>query len=229
MKKTLAASPLICCILLLFIPFCNILARVFGYSFELYNAHLTAAVIAMSVGACAVGVCVCGITGETCRFRVLTLFLPMLSLFYTMFFLEELDWVTGSFLALTFVGCCSLFFDFAPYRAAKIALGILTLFWFFITLFIIVLNILISDFESVRVVKSALSPTETHVAEIVVHDYLSTDVQVRRAGSIPILVGEFTDVPETVYSGGWYDQTYIQIAWRDAQTLLIDNKPYVIE
>lgn len=229
MKRILAASPMIICILYIFLPLCKAIGSIFGYDFVL-NSYLVSIMVLASIS---IVVTVILLFARIPLSKVNTVFstllLPLSAINGLLFVLH--DWKTSLF-ALACCGCSAVIFkEFGCPGALKKVTAVLSALVILLLVLLSFVIFVFSDFGSCTVVRSVASPQNTYVAEVIDVDQgaLGGDTLVNvqtNIKTINLLIGKFSKAAIHVYRGEWGEFEDMQIGWKDERTLIINGKEY---
>ena len=112
------------------------------------------------------------------------------------------------------------------------ACAILNTILLFLFLALLYFEAMFSTSDVHTTIQEVTSPQQTYRATLEVHDWGAdsggTNVIIEDLStSIPVGFGRYSKL-RIAYSGGWFAYRTIKLKWKDDQTLLINNKIYVV-
>lgn len=235
MKKMLAYSPIILCILFAVIPIVAILVEKEGFSVELYYPMVIYVALVIIELAVWVAVKFCNIKFDMVAQSFLALFclISVICAGYYGTFLNLGNFFFIFFIQIALISVISAGItmeNMVQEKGMKIAFTIITLIVGIIVAGWLFLNAVFGGVGLLSVVYSKESPDGKYIAEIVDDDQGalggSTIVRVTRKESISFGVGNIHKDPTVITVRRWGMWDDIEFEWVDEDTLLVDGTEY---
>lgn len=232
MKKLLQILITVLFVLLAFISVCFVADMATKIKFSL-NSNIICAAVLMVLSVVTAVLSVAVKTPVNKGFAVLSAFLLPLIIADGIYFVLNDSWqLSGLFTLVCAVCMIIVLVNKAKPFVLKIVTGIISVIPCLLFLVLFFASALFWDFSYNRVVKSANSPNNTYVAEVVSSDQGAlggnTLVSVKKNININLLICNFTFDSTNVYTGYWGEFENMQIHWQDENTLIINGAKYYI-
>lgn len=231
MKRILSVSPAVFCVLYVFFPLCRSVGAFSGYDFVLRD--LSVFIVGLTV--ISVAACVLLLFLKLPLSKVQTVFCALLPLFAAvngLFLILDSRWkATGLFALICYACSVILLVKFTRRSVWKIGSVVLSVLLAAVLLFSSLISFIFGDLGQKTVVKSAASPRNTYLAEVIDDNQGAlggdTHVDVWTVGkTVDLFLCKFSKSPVCVYTGKWGEFGTMRLSWRDEHTLVINGTNY---
>ncbi len=231
MKRILSVSPMILCLLFAFLPFGSVCAKILGYEFDLRGYPISAIALAVASAASFLLLSSQKISLSKVEAVFSALLLPM-SAINGLFLVFKSDWrATVIFVLICCVCSAAMLLKFAHPFALKMVSAIASGFLIVILLLASFLDTIVQDANTV--VKSIPSLQSAYTAHVIDNDqgalggntYVTVEYNKK---IINLFICELSKPPVGVYRGDYGEFAYMQVSWKDEDTLIINGLDYDI-
>lgn len=232
MKYAMLAIPIVLCVMLIFVPFMELLGIITNTEFNLYNEIATVIVqTVLCVGAVIALFIIKPRYGKAGRFFVILL-LPI-SLLNGLCFVKP-EWGWSILFVLLLCGCSlAIYIRFSRDSVGKAVAAVVSVLVAIALAVLYVYNLVYTSFFSdITVVNTIASPDESYVAEVVTDaSVLGDKTRVRIKPSeqcFGVLIGGFSDKAQVIYTGEDYEVDTVRISWINEKTVAVNGTEYEV-